>query len=243
MTDSETTFTEHLEALRMTILRCLAVFLCLYPVCYALSAPFLNWLLAWSLPETLGGMHYFSPLEVFMVRLKLAGVLALVLSYPWILLQAWQFCAPALYPHEKRTALWWVAGASLLFVGGVAFCALGILPLIMRFAASFANEQMKPILGVSEYLSMVGWLSLAFGAMFQAPILVMLAVRFGLLTPEGIASKRPYIVVLIFVLAALLTPPDVVSQLILGLPTWALFGLGLLLAKRIPPSENHSSHA
>ena len=140
-------------------------------------------------------------------------------------------------------ALWWVAGASLLFFGGVAFCALGILPAVMRFAASFANEQMEPLLGISEYLSLVGWMSLAFGAMFQAPILVMLAVRFGLLTPEGIASKRPYVVVLIFLLAAFLTPPDVVSQLVLGLPTWGLFELGLLLSRRVSVSRKQPSHA
>ncbi|MBQ6473702.1 MAG: twin-arginine translocase subunit TatC [Victivallales bacterium] len=243
MTKPEATFWDHLEVLRQTLLRCLAFFFCLYPVCYALSQPFLTWLLAWSLPAKLGGMHYFSPLEVFTVRLKLAGVLDLALSYPWLLFQAWRFCAPALYPDEKRAALWWVAGASLLFFGGVVFCALGILPLVMRFAASFANEQMEPLLGISEYLSMVGWMSLAFGAMFQTPILVMLAVRFGLLTPEGIASKRPYVVVMIFLLAAFLTPPDVVSQLVLGLPTWGLFELGLLLSRRISVPKSHSAHA
>ena len=80
MTKADSTFWDHLEALRLTLLRCLAVFFCLYPVCYALSKPFLAWFLTWSLPEALGGMHYFSPLEVFTVRLKLSGVMALALS-------------------------------------------------------------------------------------------------------------------------------------------------------------------
>ncbi len=236
-TSDTQTLAGHLEALRGTLLRMLAALALAYVPCYFASELVIDWLIRWSLPETMGGMHFFSPMEVFLVRLKTAFVLALAVTYPWNLLQFWRFCRPAMYEHERRALRWWVLFASALFFGGVAFCAVGILPLVMRFAASFATEQMRPLLGVAGYIELTGWLSLAFGLMFQAPVLVVLAVRLGFLSCERMRAFRPYIIVGIFLLAALLTPPDIVSQIVLGVPTWLLFELGLWLAERTTPAE------
>ena len=106
----------------------------------------------------------------------------------------------------------------------------------MRFAVGFSGENMTPMFGVANFISLSGWMMLAFGVMFQSPLAVMLAVRFGLISADSLARKRPYVVVGILILAALLTPPDVVSQLVLGVPTWLLFELGLLLARRMEKS-------
>ncbi|MBR4570603.1 MAG: twin-arginine translocase subunit TatC, partial [Candidatus Riflebacteria bacterium] len=124
-----------------------------------------------------------------------------------------------------------------LFVGGVAFCVYFILPIIMGFSGSFSNEGIKPIIGLQNFLSLAGWLMLAFGLMFQAPIVVLLAVRFGLTTSEALKEKRPYVIVAILFLSALLTPPDVVSQVLLGIPTWLLFEVGLVIASKIEKTQ------
>ena len=102
----------------------------------------------------------------------------------------------------------------------------------MTFSASFATPELRPILGISHFLQLTGWLSLAFGMMFQAPIIVLFLVRFGILSAAALRHKRPYIIVAIFIVSALLTPPDVLSLIVLAVPSWLLFELGLLLTKK-----------
>ncbi len=105
--------------------------------------------------------------------------------------------------------------------------------MLMNFSGGFATPELQPILGLANFLNLAGWPMLAFGVMFQAPIVVLLAVRFGVISTESLKKKRPYIMTALLILAAILTPPDVISQIMLAVPTWLLFELGLLLAKRI----------
>ena len=233
MSDKEETLISHLEALRGTLLRCFAATGLLFPLgCWA--APHLITLLVrHCFPEGAGTLHYFAPLEVFMLELKLGFVIALVLAYPWNITQLWKFLLPALYASERRALGWWIVFSSLLFFGGVFFCSGAILPLLMNFSAAFATPELRPLLGVSEFLALAGWLSLAFGIVFQAPVVVMLAVRFGVISVSSLRRRRPYIITAILVIAALLTPPDVISQLMMALPCWLLFEAGLLFASGI----------
>jgi len=228
----ENTLLGHVEALRSAMLRCLAVTAFLFPVGYVAAPSVIAGLVRWCLPPELGGLHYFSPLEVFVVRLKLAMILALVVAYPWNFVQLWRFLVPALHERERRLLRGWVAVASLLFFAGVIFSVLLVLPLLMQFSSQFADDQLRPMLGLAQFLGLSGWLSLAFGLMFQTPVLVVPAVRLGLVSAADLRRRRPIVMTVILIAAAILTPPDVISQLLLAIPTWLLFELGLFWAGR-----------
>ena len=177
-------------------------------------------------------LHYFSPLEVFLLQLKISALLDVVLFSPYIAWNFWQFVLPALYEKEKRFIRSIVLLTSVLFIAGVAFCLMVCYPLIVQFGMSFANESLQPVFGISNLISLAIWLSLAFGCMFQFPLVTYALIRGGIVSYETVCDKRPYVVVGILVVAALLTPPDIVSQIILGAPTYLLFEAGLLAARR-----------
>ncbi|MBS1369247.1 MAG: twin-arginine translocase subunit TatC [Lentisphaeria bacterium] len=237
MNDSENTLIAHLDALRRTLIRCVAATAILYPAGYLISPYVITALVQWSFPESVGKLHYFAPMEVFWVQLKLALILALVLAYPWNVLQVWRFLLPALYDGERRVLGWWIVFSSVLFFGGVAFCTGVILPMLMSFSGGFATPELQPILGLANFLNLAGWLMLAFGLMFQSPIAVLLAVRFGVISSASLKKKRPYIMTAILIVAAILTPPDIVSQVMLAVPTWLLFELGLLLSGKMEKQQ------
>lgn len=224
---------EHLTALRTMLIRCFAALVLAYPIGYLLSPYGIDFLVRWSLPPEIGSLHYFTPMEVFWCRLKFGFLLAFVLSLPWTALQFWRFLLPALYRAERLALRCWIGASVALFLAGAAFCIGLILPLLMRFSAGFATEGLVPVLGFSAFLELAGWLTLAFGIMFQAPIAVLIAVQFGLVTTASLRHLRPYILVGILTVSALLTPPDVLSQILLTLPTWLLFETGLFWAGRI----------
>ena len=235
----ENTLISHLEALRQALLRIVAATALLFPLAYWASPYLVEKLTRWCFPQGMS-LYYFSPMEAFWVQIKLSFVLSLVLAYPWNALQLWKFVIPALYPRERRAIGGGIFLSSFLFFCGGAFCIGVILPLLMKFASGFASPSLKPLIGLEGFLDLAGWLTLAFSLMFQTPIVVYLAVRMGLVSPEALARKRPFVVVGILVLAALLTPPDVVSQILLAAPTWLLFEIGLLLARR---AERHRAAA
>lgn len=222
----------HLEALRKTLLNMLYVTAALYPFAYWVTPEVIGFLIRWSCPPELGQLNYFTPLEVFIARLKLALVLALAAAFPFNAWQLWRFLMPALYESERRALKWWIGASTLLFLAGAGFCLGTILPLLMRFSAGFATPDLKPVIGLAGFLELSGWLLLSFGLMFQFPLAVILAVRFGAVRVETLRRGRPYVVTGILILAAILTPPDVVSQLLLAIPTWILFEIGLLIAAR-----------
>ena len=238
-TDSESLIS-HLEALRKCLLRIFAAVALLFPVCFYLSPHVIELLVRWCCPPETGPLHYFTPLEVFFVQLKLALILALAAAYPWNVLQVWNFLLPALYRKERKALGWWIFFSSALFFGGIAFCIGLILPMLMRFSGSFATPGLQPMLGLAGFLSLAGWLMLAFGIMFQSPTVVLILVRLGLISADSLRKKRPYVMVAILVVAALLTPPDVISQILLALPTWLLFELSLYLAGRMTPAEEEA---
>lgn len=233
MDDKETSLVSHIEALRHALIRMLAAVAILYAPAYMASRRVMDALVAWAFPSGSATLHYFAPFEVFMVRLKLALAMSIAASYPWIVWQAWRFLAPALYRNERKALASWIVASSLLFFGGAAFCAGFILPLLMRFSMNFATDAIQPVLGLAPFLNLAGWMSLAFGVVFQTPVAVMVAVRFGLVRASTLAKARPYLYTALLVVAAFLTPPDVVSQLMLAVPTALLLEAGLFLSKRI----------
>jgi len=166
----------------------------------------------------------------FLVPMKVTLVLALILSLPWVFYQAWAFIAPGLYTHEKRLVLPLVISSSLLFIAGVAFCYFFVFGRVFHFITHFAPTSIAVMPDIENYLDFVISMCLAFGATFEVPVVVVILVRMGIVSVEKLKSFRPYIIVGAFVIAAVVTPPDVVSQLALAVPMWLLFELGLLLA-------------
>lgn len=222
--------TYHLAELRKTILSVIVCLIVLFPFGYLLAPYSVNWLIKWSFFDRPFSLNFFSPMEVFIVNLKIGFVIAFVIGFPYIIYKIWQFLLPALYDKEKKFIKTAVFCSSFLFVFGAVICVVFVLPLIIKFSMSFETEQIKPILGISNFLGLSGWLMLAFGLMFQFPIIIYFLVKFSIVSIETLKNKRPYIIIVMLLLAALVTPPDVVSQLLLFIPTYLLFELGLLFA-------------
>jgi sec-independent protein translocase protein TatC len=166
----------------------------------------------------------------FLVPMKVTLVLALILSLPWVFYQAWAFIAPGLYAHEKRLVLPLVFSSSLLFIAGVAFCYFFVFGRVFHFIANFAPSSIAVMPDIENYLDFVISMCLAFGATFEVPVVVVILVRMGFISVEKLKSIRPYIVVGAFVVSAIVTPPDAVSQLALAVPMCLLFELGLIMA-------------
>jgi sec-independent protein translocase protein TatC len=166
----------------------------------------------------------------FLVPMKVTLMLALIVALPWVFYQMWAFVAPGLYAHEKRLVLPLVVSSSLLFIGGVAFCYFFVFGNVFHFIAEFAPSSIAVMPDIENYLDFVMSMCLAFGATFEVPVVVVILVRMGIVSIEKLREIRPYLIVGAFVIAAIVTPPDVVSQLALAIPMWMLFELGLLVA-------------
>ncbi|NBS16569.1 MAG: twin-arginine translocase subunit TatC [Gammaproteobacteria bacterium] len=167
----------------------------------------------------------------FLAPLKLTLFVALVLGVPYLLYQAWAFIAPGLYQHEKKLALPLLVASIVLFYGGMAFAYFVVFPLIFQFMVMTAPKGVAVMTDINQYMDFVLTLFIAFGVSFQVPIATILLVVSGLVTRESIADKRPYAIVFAFVIGAVLTPPDVVSQTLMAVPIWILFELGLIFSR------------
>jgi len=167
----------------------------------------------------------------FLTPFKLALVGAVFLSMPYLLYQLWAFVAPGLYQHEKRLAVPLLISSILLFYVGMAFAYFVVFPLVFAFMAGTTPAGVEMMTDISSYLDFVLTLFFAFGLAFEIPIATILLVAIGAVTPDVLASKRPYVVVGVFVVGMLLTPPDVISQTLLALPMWLLFELGVFFSR------------
>lgn len=209
----------HLEALRTMLIKCfVALGVGLLPM--FLAAPYsMNGLIKIIIGNNNVSLNYFSPMEVFILQIKIAVVLDLLICFPYIARQIWKFLLPALYDNERRFIKSIVFASSGLFIIGVLFCIFFILPLIINF-------------GISNIIGLALMLSVIFGLMFQFPLITYSLIRAGIASYEGIKNKRPYIFVAILIIAGILTPPDIVSQLMLTIPTYLLFEAGLFAARK-----------
>ena len=232
--DQDESLILHLTALRSTLIKCfVALGIGLVPMFFA--APFcMNWLTKIMIGNNDVSLNFFSPAEVFILQIKIAVVLDLLICFPYIARQIWNFILPALYDNEKKFIKSIVLTSSTLFITGVLFCIYFILPLLINFGISFSTDNIKAVFGISNIISLALWLSVVFGLMFQFPLITYSLIRSGITSYEAVKSKRPYILVGILIIAALLTPPDVISQLMLATPTYMLFEIGLCCSRKIP---------
>ena len=166
-----------------------------------------------------------------MIQIKTAVVIDLIISFPYVIKQIWNFILPALYEHEKKFLKSIVIISTLLFVMGVAFCVFIIVPLIIRFGMSFITNNIQAVWGISNIISLILQLSIVFGLMFQVPLITFYLIKSKLISYESIADKRPYVIITLLIASGILTPPDVLSQLMLAVPSYLLFEAGLFFAK------------
>ena len=166
----------------------------------------------------------------FLVPMKVTLLLSFIVALPWVFYQAWAFVAPGLYAHEKRLVLPLVISSSLLFIAGVAFCYFFVFGRVFHFIGEFAPTSIAVMPDIENYLDFVMSMCLAFGASFEVPVVVVILVRMGVVSLEKLRAIRSYVIVGAFVIAAIVTPPDVVSQLALAIPMCLLYELGLLVA-------------
>ncbi len=235
----EETLMGHLLELRSRLLKAvvavLVVFLALMPFANrlyaALAAPLLSQLPAGG---QLVAIDVASP---FFTPVKLAFFLAVVVAMPFLLYQAWAFVAPGLYQNEKRLARPLLWAAVLLFYTGCAFAYFLVLPAVFGFLTAITPEGVAMMTDISRYLDFVLVIFLAFGMSFELPVAVVVLVLLGVVTPAQLRELRGYVVVGIFILAAVITPPDVVSQLMLAIPMCLLYEIGILVSSVLRPTR------
>jgi sec-independent protein translocase protein TatC len=210
------------------ILAVLLVFLCLFPWAKDLYTLLAQPLLA-VLPHG-GQMIATDVVGVFLVPMKVALLVAFVIALPYVLYQIWAFVAPGLYTHEKRLVLPLIFTSTVLFITGMAFAYFMVFPVVFRFMASIAPEGVAWMTDIEKYLSFALTMFIAFGVTFEVPVAVVLLVRMNVVSVDKLREIRPYMIVGAFVVGAVFTPPDVISQLMLAVPLWVLFELGILVA-------------
>jgi sec-independent protein translocase protein TatC len=237
-------FVSHLIELRDRLLRVvigmLLVFIGLFPFAnkvYALlAAPMLD-----KLPE---GTQMIATAVVtpFFVPMKVAMMTAFVISLPHTLYQLWMFVAPGLYAHEKKLMLPAIVVSSILFLCGMAFAYFLVFPVVFAFIVGSAPPGVAVMTDIAEYLDFVMTMFLAFGFAFEVPIAVVLMARFGWVNTVQLRDARGYVIVGAFVLAAIFTPPDIISQFMLAVPLWLLYEAGILFVQ-MTQSKQNSIHA
>ncbi|CAJ1926009.1 MULTISPECIES: twin-arginine translocase subunit TatC [Aeromonas] len=167
----------------------------------------------------------------FLTPIKLTLVVSFFVAIPYLLYQAWAFIAPGLYQHERRLIMPLVVSSALLFYAGMAFAYYVVFPLVFGFFTSTAPAGVTVATDIASYLDFVLTLFFAFGVAFEIPVATILLCWTGVTTPQNLKEKRPYVVVGVFVVGMLLTPPDVFSQTLLAIPMWALWEIGLFFAR------------
>jgi len=232
-------FIEHLSELRKRLIRMLVtIIVCFIPLMFFsqeiytfVATPVFN-----VLPQN-ASMIATEVTSTFFAPFKLTFFVALALSAPMILHQIWAFISPGLYLHERQVAIPLLLSSVVLFYLGIAFAYYVVFPILLTFFAAASPEGVAFMPDIQEYLNVALKLFLAFGAAFEIPVALMLLIWSGVVTAQDIKSKRPYIIVICFVIAMLMTPPDIFSQTLLAVPMWMLFELGLFMSRWIQPKS------
>lgn len=237
--DNSEPFISHLVELRNRLLwavgSVLFLFICLLPFANDLYEWFAKPMIS-NLPQG-ASMISTEPHGPFFIPFKFAFAVAFALGIPIVLYQIWAFVAPGLYKSEKRIALPLVISTTLLFYLGIFFAYFFVFPVIFKFFISMAPSGVTVMTDISSYMSFALKLFFAFGVAFEVPVATVLLARMGVVSVDNMAKQRPWIIVGAFVMGMLMTPPDIFSQLMLAIPIWLLFELGLFCAKQMQKNK------
>lgn len=227
---------DHLEYARLRIIRALLYYLGASVIGYIVSPS----VIAMLAQDTVGTLVFLSPAEAFFSRLKLSFALGLVIGLPFILYQVWGLAEPALSPRHKRAVWILLPVAYALFLAGIVFAFVTVLPFALDFLLGFGAGLSQEI-SIAHFISFVISFVLPFGLVFQVPIVVIFLARIGVLRPGVLKANRKYVVLVAFIVATVLTPPDVVSQIMLALPLLALYEVSVLIATIVQPKGDDAT--
>ena len=235
MNNPEDTFISHLVEMRDRLLRAViaivVLFVLLFPWAQDLYALLAKPMLA-ALPQ--GGQMIATEVTTpFFVPIKVTMMTAFLLALPWVFYQMWAFVAPGLYQNEKRLGVPLVIASVVLFLLGMAFAYFLVFPVVFGFIVGVAPEGVAVMTDIGKYLDFVMTLFIAFGITFEVPVAVVLLVKMGMVSIVKLREIRPYVIVGAFVVGAIFTPPDVISQFMLAVPMWVLYELGIVVASMI----------
>jgi sec-independent protein translocase protein TatC len=248
--DAQMPFFEHLAELRSRLIRALLSVLVSMVACFTWAEPLYGWLaqpLIDALPADDKALIFLNPVEPFLVYLKVATLAGILVSSPYCLYQLWKFIAPGLEPREKKAVTPFVLFGSVFFIGGALFCRYVVLPLGMQALMGFAFEttafKIEPQVTMQDYFSVCTKMMLAFGAVFELPVIVLFLSWVGLLSHKTLIHYWRHAIVGSFIIGALLTPPDVITQLLLAGPLMLLYALSIGIAYIFGPRTSAATMA
>ena len=224
-------FIEHLEELRWVLFKCIGSIIVFTITSYIFSKQFVDFLTAPYFKSVGDSLIALGPADVFLLRINLSIVIGIIISFPVILYQFWKFIAPGLLKREKKFFPWIIFFTILCFLIGASFAYYMIIPLGLSFFSQFETERLIMNVSVDKYVKFVTRLLIAFGVSFELPIMSLLLAKMGLLSPDLMKSIRGYAIVIIFAGAAVLTPPDITSQVFLALPLLVLYEISIWIVK------------
>ena len=223
----EMSFLEHLEDLRGVLIQSTIVFLVCAVGCWFFSGQILDFLID---DLAVKQLNFFAPAEAFMVRLKISMVVGAMLAFPFVLFRVWGFVSPALFSSERGKVFPMMLVSTALFYTGILFCYQILIPIVLEFLLGFGTDRLTPVISVSNYFAMVARLCFSFGVVFQLPIVIMVLSLLGVVTPQFLLKQWRWAVLIIFVISAVLTPPDPASQVLMALPVLLLYIGSVLIA-------------
>lgn len=230
MDELRLTFLGHLEELRKRLIWVVVVIIIGALVCFQFVETFVDLI---TQPAQQLEFIYLSPPELFIAHIKISLVMGLVLTMPFTLLQIWLFLKPGLTKTEKSFLVLALLAASTFFLLGTGFAFYVIVPFTIKFFIGVATPQITPLFSFESYVNFVSSILLSFGLIFEMPLLVVILTQLGFVTPEKLKKSRKVITLIIFVVAAILTPPDVISQTLMAAPMLVLFEISLVLSKLV----------
>jgi len=233
MDEKKQPLTSHLQELRKRLVLSFIAVGVGFVICYAFSEnlfAILSQPLLKMMPSG-GTLIFTSVAEAFFTYMKVAFIAGIILTSPFVLFQVWAFVAPGLYRHEKRYMIPFVVAGSFFFVLGILFAYFVAIPVGFKFLLGYATDFIKPMPSMKEYLSFSIKFLLVFGLVFEFPVVLVLLARIGVVDAKTMARHRKYAILLIFVFAAVMTPPDIVSQLLMAIPLMGLYELSILLSR------------
>ncbi len=227
-------FTEHLEELRRRLIICAIAVGVGFVISYFFKEKIFSWLMQPLLQALPKDGHqkliYTAPHEAFMTYIKVSFLGGVAVAVPVILYQFWRFVAPGLYEHERRYLYPIVILSTIFFIGGAAFGYLIVFPYGFQFFASFATEFIAPMISTKEFLSFATRLLIAFGLVFELPLVTLFLAKLGLVKASFLKKQRKYAILVIFIVAAILTPPDVFTQILMAIPLLILYEMSIWIA-------------
>lgn len=224
--ENEMGFLDHLEELRGRIIKSLISIILFSILAYVFSEKLLEFITG-PIPE----VYFMAPTEAFSTRIKISLIAGIIISVPVIFYHVWKFIAPGLFQREIKMVVPFVLASTVFFLIGAVFCFFLVLPLSIKFLLGFGTEKLKPMIQIKDYVSFVSYLILAFGAVFELPVISYFLGKIGVITPQTLRKGRRYAITAILVLAAVITPPDVFSQMMLAGPLYFLYEVSIFVVK------------